>query len=212
MTTIGDLRDALRIELHDEDEERWQDDVLDRHLQRAARELAFVWPREQKTTLSTTSGSRDLSLSSLSDLVRILAVEYPVGQYPPAYVQFSRFGDTLTLLVEQTPGDGEDVAVYWGSLHALDSMTSTLPPAAEDAVITGAAAFAAIEWASFATNRANVAGADAVSRLHGLGRTPARALPGDAFALRRQRPPALRRAYSRLSATTPSQSVVRWEP
>ena len=83
MTTIGDLRDALRIELHDEDEERWQDDVLDRHLQRAARELAFVWPREQKTALVTAEGSRDLSLASLTGRVRVLAVEYPWGSTRP---------------------------------------------------------------------------------------------------------------------------------
>jgi hypothetical protein len=211
MTTIADLRDALRIELHDEDEERWQDDVLDRHLQRAARELAFVWPREQKTTLSTTGGSRDLSTSGLSDRVRILAVEYPVGQYPPAYVQFSLFGETLTLLVDQAPGDGEDVAVYWGSLHTLDSMTSTLPAPAEDAVITGASGYAAIEWASFATNRANVSGTEAVTDYFAWGeRQLARfqamlAGFGDHGRLRSSRLFAPERGE-------PSQSVVRWEP
>jgi hypothetical protein len=162
MTTIADLRDALRIELHDEDDERWADDVLDRHLQRAARELSFVWPREQKSVLETVAGSRELSLASLSGLVRVLAVEYPVGEYPARFVQFSSFGDTLTLLVEQSPGEAEDVAVYWGGLHTLDHVSSTLPPAAEDAVITGAAAYAALEWASFATNRANVGGHEAV--------------------------------------------------
>ena len=211
MTTIGDLRDALRIELHDEDEERWQDDVLDRHLQRAARELAFVWPREQKTTLSTTGGSRDLSTASLSDRVRILAVEYPVGQYPPAYVQFSHFGETLTLLVDQAPGDSEDVAVYWGSLHTLDSMTSTLPAPAEDAVVTGASAYAAIEWASFATNRANVSGTEAVADYLAWGeRQLARFREilgrfGDRGRLRSSRMFAPDRGEG-------SQSVVRWEP
>ena len=63
MTTIFDLRDALRIELHDEEDERWADHVLDRHLQRAARELSFVWPREQKSVLETVAGSRELSLA-----------------------------------------------------------------------------------------------------------------------------------------------------
>jgi hypothetical protein len=211
MTTIADMRDALRIELHDEDEERWQDDVLDRHLQRAARELAFVWPREQKSTLSTSAGSRDLSTSTLSDRVRILAVEYPVGQYPPAYVQFSHFGETLTLLTGQKPGDSEDVAVYWGSLHTLDSMTSTLPVPVEDAVITGASAFAAIEWASFATNRANVSGTQAVEDYLAWGeRQLARFRElllrfGDSGRLRSSRMFVPERADA-------SQSVVRWEP
>lgn len=211
MTTITGLRDALRIELHDEDEERWADDVLDRHLLRAAQELAFVWPREQKTMLQTTAGSRDVSTSTLTSLVRILAVEYPAGRYPAEYVQFSHFAGTLTLLVEQAPAGVEDVAVYWGSLHTLDSMTSTLPPAAEDAVVTGAAAYAAIEWASFATNRGNLSGPDAVddylawgegrlARFHAmLSRF------GDSGRLRASRLFVPARAEA-------SQSVVRWEP
>ena len=211
MTTIGDLRDALRIELHDEDEERWQDGVLDRHLQRAARELAFVWPREQKTALSTTAGSRDLSISSLAGLVRILAAEYPAGQYPPAYAQFSTFGESLTLLVDETPGDSEDVNVYWGSLHTLDGTTSTLPPVAEDAVITGAAGYAATEWASFATNRANVSGVEAVRDYMTWGER--RLARFQAMLSRFGESGRLR--SSRLFVPErggPSQSVVRWEP
>jgi hypothetical protein len=211
MTTIADLRDALRIELHDEDDERWADAVLDRHLQRAARELAFVWPREQATTLTTTAGSRELSIASLSGLVRVLAVEYPLGSYPPEFVQFATFGAALTLLVQQTPAGTEDVRVYWGSLHTLDGSTSTLPAVAEDAVVAGAAGYAAIEWASFATNRANVGGPQAVT---------------DYLAWGERRLAAFREALARFGEngrlrssrlfvperTAPSQSVVRWEP
>jgi len=36
-------------------------------------------------------------------------------------------------------------------------------------VVTGAAAYAALEWASFATNRANVAGQDAFENYKGWG-------------------------------------------
>jgi hypothetical protein len=211
MTTIGDLRDALRIELHDVDSERWDDDALDRHLKRAAQELAFVWPREQKTVLTTTDGSRDLSLGSLTDLVRVLAVEYPTGQYPAAYVQFSTFAGTLTLLVGQAPGDGEDVAVYWGSLHTLDDDTSTLPVPAEDAVVLGASGYAAIEWASFATNRANTTGTEAVADYLAWGE---RRLAQFQQALSRFGDRARMRT-SRLfvpASDEASQSVVRWEP
>jgi hypothetical protein len=211
MTTIADLRDALRIELHDEDDERWQDAVLDRHLQRAARELAFVWPREQKTALSTTAGSRDLSLASLTGLVRVFAVEYPVGEDPPAFTQFSSFGGILTLLVDQTPADAEEVNVYWGSLHTLDGSTSTLPPVAEDSVVTGAAGYAAIEWASFATNRANVGGPQAVEDYLAWGER--RLATFQAMLSRFGENGRLR--SSRLFVPergAASQTVVQWEP
>jgi|SRR3990172_2078494 len=169
--TLTTLRGRLRKELHDEDSAsyRWTDAVLDRHLARATRELSLVLPQEQKSTLSTTAGSRDLSLSSLSDRVRIEAVEYPTGQWPPSFIQFSVFESTLTLLTEAAPAAVENVNVYWGRLHTLDTSTSTLPAVAEDVVVTGAAAYAALEWASFATNRANVAGQDAFENYKGWG-------------------------------------------
>ena len=159
-TNISTLRGRLRKELHDEDATnyRWVDGVLDRHLARATRELSLVLPREQKTTLQTTAGSRELSLSSLTGLVRIEAAAYPTAQWPPRYVQFSLYQSVLTLLVEGAPAGSEDVEVFWGQLHTLDELVSTLPVVAEDVVVTGAAAYAALEWASFATNRANVAG------------------------------------------------------
>ncbi len=160
---IATLRGRLRKELHDEDEAayRWVDSVLDRHLTRATRELSTALPREQKTTLMTTPGSRDLSTAELVDLVRVEAVEFPPGQWPPAFVPFSLFGSNLTLLIDGAPAAVQPVAVYWGRLHSLDTNFSTLPPVAEDVVVTGAAAYAALEWASFATNRANVAGSAA---------------------------------------------------
>jgi hypothetical protein len=159
---IGDLRARLRIELRDEDSDsyRWENATLDRHLVRAARELSLVWPREQKTTLTTTASSRELSIASLGDLVTIEAVEYPVGVWPPEYCRFSVYLTTLTLLIDELPVGSEDVAVYWGKLHAVDASNCTLPTVAEDAVVTGAGAYAALEWANYATNRANIGGPD----------------------------------------------------
>jgi hypothetical protein len=92
--------------------------------------------------------------------VEIEAVEYPVGNYPPSYVRFSVWADTLTLLMDSLPGDAEDVYVYYGKLHTLDADSSTLPAKLEDLVALGAAAHASIEWASFATNRVNLGGAE----------------------------------------------------
>jgi len=159
---LADMRARIRKDLRDEDSQnyRWTDDELNRHIDRAVRELSLSCPLETKATLTTTAGSRDLSLSSLSGVVEIEAVEYPAGNYPPSYVRFSAWSDTLTLLIDSLPGDGEDVYVYYGKLHTLDAGSSTVPARLEDLVATGAAGYAAIEWASFATNRVNVGGLD----------------------------------------------------
>ncbi|MBI4499420.1 MAG: hypothetical protein HY689_16150 [Chloroflexi bacterium] len=161
-TTLSTLRAAVRRDLHDEDATsyRWTDAVLDRHLERAVREFSLALPREATATLTTTAGSRDLSLAALTDLMAVEAVEYPVGQYPRSYVRFAVWGSTLTLLLDSAPAGAENVAVYYGKLHTLDAASSTLPVHLEEVVATGAAAYAALEWASFATNRVNVGGAD----------------------------------------------------
>ncbi len=170
-TSLTTLRTRLRRELHDEDASnyRWTDAVLNRHLERAVRELSLVLPRERKSTLQTAAGSRELSLATLTERVTIEAVEYPTAKYPPAYVQWSEYLGTLTLLVDGAPAGVENVNVFWGQLHTLDGSTSTLPAVAEDAVVTGAAAYAALEWASFATNRANVSGSAAVDDYRAWG-------------------------------------------
>ena len=159
---LSEMRDRLRKDLHDEDplEQRWTDSELDRHIQRTVREFSLSVPLEAKATLSTTAGSRDLSVAGLTDLVAIEAVEHPVDDYPAAYVPFSIWLSTLTMLVQSPPAAVEDVNVYHTKLHTLDATTSTLPERFEGVVATGAAAYAALEWASFATNRVNVGGQD----------------------------------------------------
>ena len=159
---LSDMRDRLRSDLHDEDptNQRWTDAELDRHIQRTVREFSLAVPLEAKTTLTTTPDSRDLSIAGLTDLVAIEAVEHPVDDYPPTYVPYSVWLSTLTMLIDSAPGSAEDVNVYHTKLHTLDATTSTLPERLEDVVATGAAAYAALEWASFATNRVNVGGQD----------------------------------------------------
>jgi hypothetical protein len=159
---LSEMRTWVRRDLHDEDpaDQRWTDDELDRHIERAVRELSLAIPLEAKASPTTSEGSRDISLASLSDLVAVEAVEYPVDEYPPSYVPFSLWAGIITLLVDATPPGDQSVNIYYGKMHTLDAATSTIPPHLEELVATGAAAYAALEWASFATNRVNVGGQD----------------------------------------------------
>ena len=162
MTTLADIRTRLRKDLHDEDATnyRWTDGELDRHIQHTVREFSLAVPLEAKSTLTTTAGSRDLSILGLTDMVAIEAVEYPAGEFPPSYARYSVWLSTLTLLTDRTPGAGESVNVFWTKLHTIDGSGSTLPARFEDVIAAGAAGYAALEWASFSTNRVNVGGRD----------------------------------------------------
>ncbi len=158
---LAELRSRLRTDLHDEDPDdyRWSDDELDRHIGHALRELSLACPRQSTATLFTSAGSRELSISALDGLVAIEGVEYPTGCYPRSYVRFSRWADTLTLLTDAVPAE-EEVRVYYGSLHTLDEQGATVPTALEDLLAIGASGYAALEWASFATNRVNMGGSE----------------------------------------------------
>ncbi len=157
---LSEMRTRVRRDLHDEDPAsyRWTDAELDRHIEHAVRDLSAAAPLQTATILTTTAGSRELSLAGLAGLVQVEAVEYPTGQHPPHFVRFSLWGDTLTLLVPQPPADGQQVKVYYGKMHTLDATSSTIPVAQEEVVALGAEGYAALEWASFATNRVNAGG------------------------------------------------------
>ena len=168
---LTEMRTIVRRDLKDEDADnyRWTDDELDRHIAHAVKEFSEAIPYEQKATEATTSGSRELDISSLSDRIMVEAVEYPVGKFPKRYQRFALWGDTLTILGDEVP-DGSNADIYYGKLHTLDATGSTLPAKFEDLIAIGAEGYAAIEWAVYATNRVNVGGGIVPSEFLNWGR------------------------------------------
>ncbi len=162
MSTLEQVRERVRRDLHDEDADtyRWTDDVLDRHITRAVSKVSTVAPLEKTAPRQLASGSRQISIADMTDRIIIEAVEYPVGATPLSRVRFTLWGDTLTLEIPAAPANSERVTVYYGALHRLTESASTLPEALEELVITGAAAYAALEWAAYAVNRLNIGGQD----------------------------------------------------
>lgn len=159
MPTLADIRSRLRTDLDDATSAIWSDADLDRHLGRALREISKWLPQEKTTTLTSTPGSRDLSLSTLTDRIAIEAVEWPVGNYPRSYVRFSAWQTTLTLLVDGPPSGAESVKVYWHAQHTLDGTGTTLGSGEEELLALGAAGFAFLQQAAAATNMLNTGGA-----------------------------------------------------
>lgn len=161
---LNEMRNIVRRDLHDENgaEYRWTDDEINRHILRAVKEFSEAIPWEQKAAIATTSGSREINISALTGRVTVVAVEYPVGLFPAEYQRFALWGDVITLLGKDVP-DGSNCTVYYGKLHTLDGTTSTIPVQYEDVIAAGAAGYAALEWAAFATNRVNAGGDDTVS-------------------------------------------------
>jgi hypothetical protein len=157
--TLTDMRVLVRRDLNDENESdyRWTDNELDRHIARAVKEFSEAIPLEQKATLATTAGSREITIVGLTNRVMVEAIEYPTGKFPESYQRFAVWNETITLLGEDIP-NGSNCYVYYGKLHALDGINSTIPCKYEDLIATGAAGYAAYEGAIHAVNRVNTGG------------------------------------------------------
>jgi len=168
---LSEMRAIVRRDLHDEDAEdyRWSNDELDRHIAHAVNDFSEAVPHEQKVTKATTSGSREIDISNITDRVIVQAMEYPAGRFPPVYQRFALWADTITLLGIEVP-DGSDAYIYYGKLHALDAGTSTIPSQHEDLIAGGACGYAAVEWAVYAINRVNVGGTGTPEELRKWGR------------------------------------------
>jgi len=156
---LTEMRAIVRRDLHDEDASnyRWTDDELDRHIAHAVKDFSEYLPYEQRATKATTSGSRELDISTVTDRIMVEAVEYPVDQFPKRYQPFALWADTLAILGDEIP-DGSNAYIYYGKIHTLDALSSTLPAHHEDLIATGAGGYAAVEWAVYAINRVNVGG------------------------------------------------------
>jgi hypothetical protein len=163
---LSEMRTLVRRDLHDEDAAnyRWTDDELDRHIAHAVKDFSEAIPYEQKATLATTSGSRVINISSVTDRISVEAVEYPVDKFPRVFQRVSLWGDALTLLGDQVP-DGSNAYLYYGKLHTLDATTSTIPPIYENLITLGATGYAAVEWAVYAINRVNIGGTPTANEL-----------------------------------------------
>jgi hypothetical protein len=159
---LGDMRDLIERDLHDETNATWSTDELDRAIELAVQEFSHAIPAEDIDTEAAVA-SRDIDISALSDRVMIQAVEYPTGNYPPTYVRFAVWGDTLTILVDAAPDGTYDANIYYGKMHTLSVATSTIPPIHENLIALGAKGFALQQWAAEAINKVNVGG-DQVDR------------------------------------------------
>ena len=168
---LSEMRTVVRRDLHDEDAEnyRWSDDEIDRHIVHAVKDFSEAIPCEQKVTQPTTSGSREIDVSTIADRVMVQTVEYPVGRFPPVYQRFVLWADMMTLLGTEVP-DGSDANIYYGKLHTMDAETSTIPSKHEDLIAAGACGYAAVEWAVYAINRVNVGGTGTPEELRKWGR------------------------------------------
>lgn len=138
-------RQFLRDEFQTSGEIDFQNDELDLHIQEILVEISQRKPYEVKETIVST-GSKEIDISDIENLLEVEKAEYPTGNDPPDYRDVSVFGDTLRINIDATPTLGENIYLYCHKVHQLTEIASTLSADLEKVLVEGVVAKAALAW------------------------------------------------------------------
>jgi hypothetical protein len=153
---LTEMRARVREDLQDSDSQnyRWTNDEVDGAIDRVVMEYSLHAPIEQQADIATTDGNTEVDLSSLSGLLRVDSVEFPIGK-APKYLQ--RFELWTGHVYMEDEGDGSNARVRWLKKHTL-STTSTIPAEHEEIIVLGATGYLAMSAAAYTVDRATIAG------------------------------------------------------
>jgi hypothetical protein len=154
---LTEMRTRVREDLQDEDDAnyRWTNDQVDGAIERVVKEFSLAYPQMESTDIATTEDSRELDISSLSGLIAIRRVEFPIGNDPPYYQRFDIWG---TKLYMADKGNGDDARVRWYKEHTLDAESSTIPAQFEEIIVLGATGYLAASASVYTVDKATIAG------------------------------------------------------
>jgi len=144
-----DLQDTEAATYH------WTDDEVDGAIQRVVLEYSLAAPIQQQDDLPTTPHDYHLDISTLTGIVRIESVEFPIGERPPLMQPFDHWGGALYMT---DAGDGNDARVRWLQQHTLDAGSTTIPVQHDEIIVLGATGYLAMSAAAFTVDRASIAG------------------------------------------------------
>jgi hypothetical protein len=164
MSSLSDLRDLVEGDLDDSSNDVWTTGEIDRAIERALREYSLVRPQQAVGTISLSVDGREIGISTLTGLIRVVRVWHPYTssdpEDPPEWRMWELWGTTLYILDGDEPADGEVVRVYYHKQHTIDGLngesTTTIPAEDEGVVVFGAAAYAALQKARGAVGEAGV--------------------------------------------------------
>jgi len=172
---MGTIRSALRTTirqiLRDETsgDYEWEDDELNTYIAIINREVSAASPKivRDTETFTTTDGSRELDISDIAAALingphSVIKVEYPTGNYPKTFKNVGVVdNETIEIKCTASPGDADELYLFYESVHTLTDSASTLNIAEEEALILGVAAKAAKGWARDHMDGINTAGSRA---------------------------------------------------
>ena len=155
--TLTEVRTRVRQDLKDTDAANylWTDSEVDAAIQRVVSEFSLAYFKQELSELDTVSDSKSIDISSLTNLVKVLSVEFPIDQDPPYLQHFALWGTNITMTDK---GDGSKARIKWGKLHTLDATSTTIPIQFDELIVLGATAYLALSASAYNINRATIGG------------------------------------------------------
>jgi hypothetical protein len=164
-----EMRARVREDLQDTDSQnyRWTDDEVDGAIDRVVTEYSLHAPIEQQDDIATTDGDTELDISSLTGLLEIESVQFPIGQ-TPKYLQRTEYW--AGHLYMQDEGDGQDARVKWLKRHTLAVGSTTIPSEHEEIIVLGTTGYLAMSASAYTVDRASIAGRHATINFKAWGK------------------------------------------
>jgi len=166
---LTEMRARVREDLQDTDSQnyRWSNDEVDGAIDRVVTEYSLHAPIEQQDDIATTDGDTELDISSLTGLLEVESVEFPIG-YKPKYFQRTEYW--AGHLYMQDEGNGKDARVRWLKKHTLGASSTTIPAEHEEIIVLGATGYLAMSAAAYTVDRASIAGRHATINFKAWGK------------------------------------------
>jgi hypothetical protein len=153
---LAEMRTRVRQDLQDSAApQRWTDAEIDAAIQRVVDEYSLAAPIEQQTDLLTTNGSQEIIITSLTGLLRIKSVEFPIGNVPPYYQHFDFWAGRLFI---DDFGNGQNARVRWLRRHTIAATSTTIPTEHDEILVLGATGYLAMSASAFTVDRATISG------------------------------------------------------
>ncbi len=164
MSNLATLRDLVELDLDDSANDVWATADIDRAIKRALVQYSEVNPQQIVGTITLAADGREISLSTLTGLSRVVKVWYPYTstdpEDPPSWVRWETWAGTLYIASGAEPANGDKVRVYYHKLQTIDDLSgasaTTVSIEDEEVIVLGAGAYAALQQGRSAVAAAGV--------------------------------------------------------
>jgi hypothetical protein len=154
---LTEMRARVREDLQETNpaDHHWTDEQIDHAIQRTVWEYSMAAPIQNQDDLPTTPGDHEIDISTLSRLLKVESVEFPIGHTEPCYQRFDLWAGRLRMTDQ---GDGTDARIRWLQAHQLTSGSTTVPSEHEEILVLGATGYLAMSASAYSVDRASIAG------------------------------------------------------